>query len=130
MLIVDIIFGFLIIVMLFVFSFLFRSTVDARYERIGGVIASEDARQELFSVLQTEYQGVKTSDHIVAFCASGKDLKGAFESIKTTDNTIKIVCPDKKEFKTGSKPCRGPEQSMKGIKLVAQNTGVIKVEYC
>ena len=127
MLIVDIIFGMLIVIMLFSFSFLFKTTVDAKYERIIGGIANEDDTVAVLSLLQTDYSGAKMSDQIVKFCSSENDLKKIFESFSSLPS-IMITCPNNKEFKAGSNSCKASQK--KKISLISEDSRLIRLEYC
>ncbi len=127
-LIVDIVFGILIVVMLFVFSFLFKTTVDAKYERIIGEIASEDGTLAVLSLLQTDYNDAKISDHIVRFCSLNSDLNKAFESLNDPLPSITIACPNNKEFRAESNNC--PKSQNKKINLISEDSSLIKLEYC
>ena len=128
MLIVDIIFGMLIVIMLFSFSFLFKTTVDAKYERIIGGIANEDDTVAVLSLLQTDYSGAKMSDQIVKFCSSENDLKKIFESFSSLPS-IMITCPNNKEFRADTKDCLKASKNKK-ISLISEDSSLIRLEYC
>lgn len=127
MLIVDVIFGMLIVIMLFSFSFLFKETVDAKYERIIGETSNEGDVLSILSLLQTDYSSAKISDQIVKFCSSENDLKKVFESFNSLPS-IAIACPNNKEFKAGSASCKASQK--KKIALISEDSSLIKLEYC
>ena len=128
MLIVDIIFGMLIVIMLFSFSFLFKTTVDAKYERIIGETSNEGDALSMLSLLQADYSSAKMSDHIVKFCSSENDLKTIFESFSTLPS-IAVTCPNNKEFKADTKDCLKASKNKK-ISLISEDSSLIKLEYC